>query len=280
MIKSIMRKLEMLYSDAHVFDALHTYPRFVYHHTRLPRQRDFSSELMFQKLDLQYMSRPDVCETSDKFLVKAYISNRIGAEHVLPTLNISRTVEEAASFQVAASAIAKPTHKSGIVKFLSEGERLCENWCEQALSSDFFQKSRERNYKDLEPKIIFEPLAFGNKNVKDFKIFCNNGEPRFTQVDFDRMSKHSRMFYDLNWASLGISSGYPLAAYDEPRPEPYQAMIEAASCLSKDFRICRVDFYVNNKNFYVGEITHCHGGSFEKIIPTERRADLNKVFFG
>lgn len=34
--------------------------------------------------------------------------------------------------------------------------------------------------------------------LKDYKIFCFNGEPEFIQIDYDKFTNHKRKFYDLN----------------------------------------------------------------------------------
>ena len=38
-------------------------------------------------------------------------------------------------------------------------------------SSNYYNRSREANYKLLKPKIIVEELLFNDENIKDYKFF-------------------------------------------------------------------------------------------------------------
>ena len=63
---------------------------------------------------------------------------------------------------------------------------------------NFYERSREINYKNLKPKVIVEPIIFNEDNLKDYKFFCYKGIPKIISVDFDRHvdggKKHKRKY--------------------------------------------------------------------------------------
>ena len=44
--------------------------------------------------------------------------------------------------------------------------------------SNYYNRSREANYKMLKPKVIVEELIFNDENIKDYKFFCYNLKPK------------------------------------------------------------------------------------------------------
>ncbi|MGA1015672.1 MAG: ATP-grasp fold amidoligase family protein, partial [Limisphaerales bacterium] len=64
------------------------------------------------------------------------------------------------------------------------------------LDINYYKKTREANYRFLDPKLIVEPPVFGRHNVDDIKFFTYKGKVRIIQVDMDRHTNHTRMLYD------------------------------------------------------------------------------------
>ena len=61
---------------------------------------------------------------------------------------------------------------------------------------------------------------------------------------------------------------------DEILPPPtLEKMIEFGSVVAKQYKFVRVDFYDVDGKLYFGEITQCHGGGFDQMLPYEY--DLN-----
>ena len=139
---------------------------------------------------------------------------------------------------------------------------------------DFYKISREKNYKNIQKKIIIEPVLFNDKQISDFKIFTYKGKVKIFQVVIYKNNKKVRNFFDINWKKM------PFSIYDKPyegliqKPKLLNEMIRLAENISKDFKFLRVDLYTNDKEIYVGELTH-HPGNHGDIF-----LDINGNYVG
>ena len=147
------------------------------------------------------------------------------------------------------------------------------------MRSNFYWRGREWPYKNVEPKIVCEKYMVdesGNQ-LKDYKIFCFNGEPRLVQVDYDRFTNHRRNLYDLEWNYLHASIGYPSDPQVViPKPQCLDGMLSVARRLSEGFTHVRVDLYNINGQVYFGELTLYHGSGFETFLPNELGHELGR----
>ena len=57
-----------------------------------------------------------------------------------------------------------------------------------------------------------------------------------------------------------------------PRPNQLQEMLDISEKLGKLYPYLRVDMYLLNDHIYIGELTQCQGGGFDKIVPVEMDA--------
>lgn len=255
------------------FDSLLAYIRFFLAHKRLPNRRDPKSfnDLLFDTKLSKKLRSPIYTFTTDKELVKQYIKDTVGDQFNVPTQGIYKSQQAFMVANLAYPCVIKPTHLSGEIIFASEKSdidfKITQGWFDK----NHYTSRREVNYKWLIPKIIVEPVLFGNVNVKDYKFFCYNGRPVFYQVDYDRATNHTRMLFDVDGNPLNCSVGYPVCTekLDELNNEILSKMIELAEKLSRNFGFVRVDFYTEDSEIFVGEITHVHGSANERFFPIE-----------
>ena len=140
------------------------------------------------------------------------------------------------------------------------------------LKHNFWYLGREWPYKDVKPCIIAEKYMVdeSEKELKDYKVFNFNGEPKIIQVDIGRFTHHKRNLYDKNWRYMSLSIQYPTDAKTEiSKPEKLDEMLEIAKKLSKDIPFLRTDFYSIGNKIFFGEITFSHGSGFEEFRPNE-----------
>ena len=129
-----------------------------------------------------------------------------------------------------------------------------------------------RSYKDVKRKILAEPYLTDESGyeLKDYKIFCFDGNPKMIQVDFDRFIGHKRNLYDLDWnlikAEIKFQNGWDTQI---EKPAVLDELLKLASRLSKGYPHIRTDFYVIGKQIYFGELTLCHGSGTEEFRPAE-----------
>ena len=108
-------------------------------------------------------------------------------------------------------------------------------------------------------------------DLKDFKFFCFNGEPKYCQVISDRNTDEKIDFYDMEWKRLlgllGLSDNIRNSEYDIPCPYTFDEMKDMARKLAKDIPFSRIDFYEINKKAYFGEITFYPASGFGTFRP-------------
>jgi hypothetical protein len=254
---------------------------FVRAQRRLPR-RDallFNDALHRIKTSDEIMD-PVRSFTSDKELVKDYVTAKIGARHNIPTLAVLRSMEEVRAYGFPRRCVIKPTHLSGRVILRRDGEPIDMAVIEDWFGRNYYHSSREANYRYLAPKVIVEPFVFDNDNPNDYKFFCHGGRAGLIQVDADRKTLHTRCFYDRDWKKLPFSMTYPMLEGDVPRPANLEEMLELAGTLSAGIGFVRVDFYSDGEQAFVGEITHVHGSGREHFVPRDSEAVASRMVFG
>lgn len=103
--------------------------------------------------------------------------------------------------------------------------------------------------------------------LKDYKIFCFDGEPKFLFVATGRQINDTRFdFYDLDFNHLPVLNGHPNAEVIPAKPLNFEQMLEVASKLSNGIPHVRVDLYNVNGRIYFGEMTFFH---WSGIVPFE-----------
>jgi TupA-like ATPgrasp len=207
----------------------------------------------------------------DKDLVKSLVSTMLGSEYLIPTLGCYNNKEALATFKHDQPYIVKPTHMSSKVLIKKQGGPLTPdevNECASWLKESQFRRTREYNYRLLEPKLIIEPLVqFEGSIPKDYKFFVIHGKFAVVQVDSTRHEGHKRDFYDRNWNHLALKVVHSNSGQIFPKPREWEKMVELAEKLGSIFDFVRVDFYETDDGIKFGEITLTPGNGREGYNP-------------
>jgi len=193
---------------------------------------------------------------SDKAFVKDYVKAKVGNEFNVPTIKVLSSLEEAENFDFPKSCCIKPTHLSGAVILREDGEKIDFSLIKKWLNTNYYNLGREKNYRYLTPKLIVEPLIFNTTNNEDYKFFYYKGKVKFVQVDIDRRTNHTRLYFDRNWNEQEFSILKPKSAKNIDKPTNFNVMLNLADELSKYFEFIRVDLFTNGETIYVGELTN------------------------
>ena len=246
-----------------------------------------SEKLQWIKL---YDRKPIYTTMVDKYAVKEYVAKLIGEEYIIPTIAIYDSVEQIDFNKLPDRFVIKCTHDSGSIAICKDKNSF--DWkkhkplFEKALSENYYTHAREWPYKNVKPRIIIEEFLseLENKDIKDYKFFCFNGEAKFLKVDYDRFINHKANYYDLNWNFLSYKEDGILNDQNhiEEKPENFDKMIEFTNILSKGTKFLRVDFYNINGKIKFGELTFFPRNGFGVLSPysTDKQVgkfiDLNK----
>lgn len=239
----------------------------------LNHPRSFNEKLQWLKL---YDRKPEYTKMVDKYGAKEYVANIVGNDYIIPTLAVYNSVEEINFEALPYQFVLKCTHDSGGVVVCKDKLKLDKQnaikLLGDGLKKNFYYQNREWPYKNVIPRIIAEQYMVdeSGEELKDYKFFCFDGEPKIVQVDYDRFDNHKRNLYDLEWNRLPFTLEFPTDWNHEiAKPVALGEMIDVARQLSKGIPHVRVDLYHINGKVYFGELTFYHGSGFEKFTPEE-----------
>lgn len=262
------------------FDKIINLFRFIKIHKALPKKTTFNGYYFFIKTsnELRLALRQF---TSDKEFVKIYLKSVVGKKYIVPTIAVLRSKKEVIEYSFPVKCVVKPTHACGLIDFISYKNKPDKKLYTEWMDLNYYFLSREPNYENLSPKIIIEPFIFNQKSIDDIKVFCFNGHVKLIQWDFDRHTNHTRRLYTRSWKPISGSMGYPPSVKTKTKPKNLDEIIKIAETISCQFNSVRVDMYINKREnkILVGELTHCHGGSFEKFIPPSSEKEICKIIF-
>ena len=172
--------------------------------------------------------------------------------------------------------VLKCTHDSEGLVIIREKSKLdkvaARVKIEAALKQNFYHIGREWPYRDVPPRIIAEQYMEDHVDgeLRDYKFFCFDGEPKAMFVASDRASDHVKFdYFDLDYQHLDIKQKYPHAETPLRKPKTFDQMIELSKMLSEGFPHVRVDFYEVDGHLYFGELTFYHFSGFMPFEPAK-----------
>ena len=159
---------------------------------------------------------------------------------------------------------------------------------EQSMKTDG-KATGEWMYDYIKPRIIAEKFMenIDGTELRDYKILCFNGKPKFLYLASDRYSKTETLHFDwydmeLNHLPFETEGHTSKNIVLEVFPQ-WEEMKEVAKKLSQGFPHVRVDLYLINGHVYFGELTFFHMAGLVPFIPREwdyklgEMIDLNTV---
>lgn len=235
----------------------------------------YSEKLQWLKL---YDRNPLYTTLVDKYEVKKYIKEKIGAEYIIPTLGIWDSFDEIDFEKLPDQFVLKCTHDSGglvICKdkslFNIESAKKIINKC---LKKNYYYHLREWPYKDVKPRIIaeqyMEDAEYGE--LRDYKFFAFDGRVEALFIATDRQKKDEETkfdFFDREYQHLSFKNGHPNAEILPQKPVCFDEMVLLAEKLSAGIPHVRVDFYEVDGKIYFGEMTFFHWSGLMPFEPKE-----------
>lgn len=212
----------------------------------LKNPKTFNEKLQWLKL---YNHKPEYTIMVDKVKAKEYVAKLIGEEHIIPTLGVWDDPDDIDFDALPDQFVLKCNHNSGT------GMCICRDKSKldiekvkaelrKGLKENYFMRWREWPYKNVPRKILAEKFMVDESGteLKDYKIFCFNGEPRYCQVISDRNTDEKIDFYDMHWKRLvglvglvGLNDKVHNSEYAIPCPESFENMKQMASLLAKAY---------------------------------------------
>jgi len=233
----------------------------------------YNEKIQWIKLNDKNPLMPMCC---DKFWVREYVKSK-GLENILIEQYWNGFDPNQIPYEsLPEEFIIKVTHGSSFNIISTNKEKLnkvdvsikINRW----LKSKYLSSYGEWFYGVKKPRIIVEKLleTEDGSQLKDYKIFCFNGVPKFIRVDMNRSGNQERCIYDTHWNEMkGYEIEYKTSTTKVLKPEYLNELLIYAQTLSSDFYHARVDFYILHSKIYFGEITFTSGAGYASIIPKE-----------
>ena len=234
----------------------------------LDNPQSFNEKLLWLALHYKH---PDHKIASDKALAKDWIGKRVGYEYTVPLIGAYDNVNDIDFSALPERFVIKANEGWGaneviIVKDkrkinIDQLKAVISSWL-YPWSSYYYNNMCITDEKPEKPLIVIEEfLELGDhKYLDDYKFYCCNGEVKFSMIVKERGSKNqTRTFVDRDWNVLPVRRAGKFTSTAPEQPENLEKMYEMAEILCKDFPFVRIDFYNQDGQIYVGEMTFTPG---------------------
>lgn len=247
------------------------YGNFMGRKLNLDNPKTFTEKINWLKL---YDSTPLKARLADKYAVRDYVADKIGAAKLKPLLGVWDNFDEINFDELPNQFALKCNHGSSmniLVKDKNsfdrqEAREKINAWLAADYSADFL----ELHYSLIKRKIIAEQyineVEFG---LYDYKIHCFNGEPKIIQVLQTqnlrglRNSAAYQAFYDPAWQNLGaMFEDAPIFPNPISKPLCLADMLNYAKILCEPFVYARADFYEISGKIFFAEMTFYSDAGF------------------
>lgn len=216
---------------------------------------------------------PEYTKMVDKYEAKFFIQEKIGKEHVIPTIGVWDRFEDIDFNTLPDKFVLKTTHDQGTVFVCNNKNKInyaaLKKKFDAAMKLNFFWIGREWPYKNIKPRIIAEKHieCDNEEGLVDYKFFCFNGEPKimYRSNDFAREPKTD--FFDMNGNVIKMFMRDDNSDVPPQLPSTFEKMKSLAKELSVGLPHIRVDFYSTKDEVYVGELTFYHNSGFSCVHP-------------
>lgn len=264
-IKSFVRRNE---TDKDVIKRL--YRERMGEEINLKAPKKFSEKLNWLKL---YDRKPIYTTMVDKYEVKKYVANKIGEEHIIPSLGVYDKFEDIDFSALPDNFVLKCTHNSGGIIICKGKENFnyekAKEKINNQLNHDFYRHAIEWPYKNVKRRIIAEKyMENGGQGLVDYKFYCFNGNPEFLYISkgLDNHATASISFVNLDWTFAPYERG-DFKPFDKlpEKPSCFEEMIEIAKKLSNGLKFIRVDLYEIEGKVYFSELTFYPCAGFMKF---------------
>lgn len=267
----ILRRLSPLIKNDEKFIRIEYYLG-MHKKLNLNNPQTFNEKLQWLKL---HDKHEEYTSLVDKHEVKKIVSNILGDQYIIPTIGVWDNVEDIDFDKLPSSFVLKTTHDSGGVVVCKDKSKLdivkAKRKLKKSLRHNFYWEHREYPYKDVKPRIIAEKYMVdeSGSELKDYKFFCFDGEPKMLYIATDRPYDTRFDFFDIEFNHLPFKQGHPTATKTIVKPEGFDDMVKIATRLSQGFRHVRIDLYNINGKIYFGEYTFFHFSGNVPFDPEE-----------
>lgn len=246
----------------------------------LDNPKTFNEKLQWLKLNDR---KPEYTDMVDKCKSKEYVSKIIGEKYIIDTLGVYEKFDDIDFDILPNQFVLKCTHDSGGIVICKDKEKFDKKKAKKKLNKhltqNYFYKYREYPYKNVKPMIMAEKYMEdkSGEDIKDYKIYCFDGEPKIIDVCSNRAIKLEQSYFDADWNLINIVEGGSARNNNISKPINFEEMKDISRKLSKGLKTVRIDLYEINNKVYFSEITFYSNAGMEKFEPEEFDAKMGDL---
>lgn len=247
----------------------------------LESPEEFTEKIQWLKYNLY---TEDYKDFVDKYEVRKYVEKTIGNQYLNELLAVYEDADLIDFDQLPDKFVLQLTHGSGynvIVEDKSDmNSENVKSKLNKYLSMNYFNKYRERIYKNIKPRIIAVKYLEQPEHdyIIDYKFYCIHGKPECVWVKTFDSGKFRNAYYTTSWEKiLPDENNSDFLTKDIPKPDTLDKMIELAQKLSTGFIFLRVDLYSIGGKIYFGELTFFPWGGNRSLTVEHLNQDLGKL---
>lgn len=275
---AILKPFDLLYRISPAFELSLMFRLQQGYWMDMKHPQTYNEKLQWIKL---YDKNPLMTKCCDKYAVRSFVTEQ-GCADLLNTLLWEGFDPADIPFDTLPDKfVIKVTHGSTFNIICTDKSQLdrqdairkCRKW----LKAKFLSCYGEWFYGKEQPRVIVEQYLESDdgEQLRDYKVFCFHGEPRYVRVDSDRFTDHRMDVFTPEWERLpNKSMGCPCSDYEFDRPECLAELLDAARKLSARFLHARVDFYLSGHRLYFGELTFTNGAGYDRFEPEGFDAEM------
>lgn len=221
---------------------------------------------------------------ADKYAVRQYVADKIGAEHLIPLIGKWDSVDDIDFNTLPNQFVMKCNNGSGDVVICKDKSKLDVNATKKHFSKSLHEKlsilSGEPHYAFIKPCIIAEQLLdvttqpCNSSSLVDYKVWVFDGQPKYIWCAWNRHGYHANVaLFDTDWIfhpEYSVwTNHYEKPDILLPKPNCFDLLLDLASKLSEGLSLSRIDMYIVNEHIYFGEITLTSQGGYMDYLTQE-----------
>lgn len=239
----------------------------------LENPQTFNEKLQWLKL---HNRKEEYVTLVDKYAVKEYVAKLIGEEYVIPTIGKWDKPSDIEWDKLPNQFVLKTNHDGGGngIVVCKDKSKLNKRKALRELRHSFYRNTyligREWPYKKVKKCVFAEKYMEDSqlRELRDYKFYCFNGEPKVMLIALDRASGTTKMnYYDMDFNQLDLHQGHPHTASQIEKPKCFEEMKQIVTKLSQDMPTVRMDLYEVNGKVYFGEFTFFDSGGTGSFYP-------------
>ena len=219
---------------------------------------------------------------ADKYEVRSYVAQTVGEKYLNPVLGVYDDPKQIPYDGLPNQFVLKCTHASGynmIVKNKAEldferSNKRLKMW----LSRNYYTVGRERNYKNIKPRVMVDSYIDHDGALAEYKVFCFYGKPRLVDVNLFTENGRRTGIFTPDWEALPMTLGYEACRELPEKPAQLEELLNVASALSAPFPFVRIDLYLNREKILFSEMTFTSGGGLVHFSPGKYDRIIGEFF--